>query len=322
MSMLEVHKQARKNKVQVRFHEFKCTYKKDSKVIYGFCEGVDDLSFYRGPIESCLNDNWTIQLWEVGGVDNVVELFGKLDWRTYDKSQVIFFIDRDLTEFTDAKLPDERNVYITDNYSIENDVVNWNTCDRILTEILGFNALSIDEKREVRNVFEAELSSFIDQMVPVMSSIVSWRKKARKACLNDIYMKHLFEIKKGRLKSVSRPKQCQDVIEYIHKQCDLVVDADYDMAEGCVDFCTNSRHMKFTRGKYLLWFLAEFCLSVHRDCLQMPIIQSVASQPKNSASFSHSSAVILISSRFRTPVSLKGFLSHTVEVYVTQKEAA
>lgn len=322
MSMLELHKQAIKNKAQIRFHEFKCAYKKESKIIYGFCEGKDDLSFYRGPIENCLTDNWTIQLWEVGGVDKVVELFGKIDWRTYDKTQVVFFIDRDLTEFTGVKLPKESNIYITNNYSIENDVVNWNTCERVLTEILGFNALSLDEKSEIKKLFDAELSSFIDQMVPVMSWIISWRKNARKACLNDIFMKHMFGIRKGVLSCISNPKQCQDFKEYIHKQCNLDVDVNYDIATGCVEFQDDSRHLKFTRGKYLLWFLAEFCLSIHRDCLQLTIIKSVTTQPKNSTNFSHSCAVILISSRFRVPMSLKDFLSHTVEAYVARREVA
>ena len=317
MSMLELHKQARENKVQIRFHEFKCAYEKDSNVIYGFCEGNDDLSFYRGPIESCVNDNWDIQLWEVGGGDNVVELFGKIDWRTYDKSQVIFFIDRDLTEFTGVKLPNENNMYVTDNYSIENDVVNGNTCVRVLTEILGLSALSLDEKKAVKNLFDKELLIFVDQMVPVMSWIISWRKNTRKVCLNDIFMKQMFEVKKGVLIPVSNPKQCQDVKEYIHKQCNLDIDAGYDIIKGCVEFRDKNRHLKFIRGKYLLWFLTEFCLSIHRDCLQMPIIKSISTKPKNTTNFSQSCAIILISSRFRAPESLKTFLCNTVELCVS-----
>lgn len=146
MSMIETHKQPRKSLVQIRLHEFKSTYKKGNKVIYGFCEGKDDYSFYRSPIESCLSGDWSIQFWNVGGVDNVLELHHKFDWRTYNNSQILFFIDRDLAEFTGFKLPDEENIYITDNYSIENDVVNSNTCERVLTEVLGFSDLTITDK--------------------------------------------------------------------------------------------------------------------------------------------------------------------------------
>ncbi|WGK70380.1 DUF4435 domain-containing protein [Candidatus Haliotispira prima] len=319
--MLELHKKALESKVQICLHKFKCNYKRDSKVIYGFCEGKSDLSFYKGPIGSYVDNNWEIELLEVGGFDNVVELFGKIDWRTYDKSQVVFFIDRDLTEFTGVKLPNESNVYITDNYSIENDVVNWNTCERVLTEILGFTALSVDDKTEIKDLFNVGLTSFIKEMVPVMSWIVSWQKKKRKAYLKNIEMKHLFKIKEGELKPVLRPGKQKNVTEYIHRQCSLEIDAGYFIEGGCAEFCEKDRHLKFTRGKYLLWFLTEFCLSVHRDCLEMPIIKSVTTQPKNSTNFSHSRAVIDISTRCRAPESLKKFLSGTVKVYVAQKDA-
>lgn len=322
MDMLEVHKKSRDNKAQIRFHEFKSTYQNDSKVIYAFCEGKDDLSFYRSAIENFLCDNWTVQMWEVGGIDNVVELHNKFDWRTYNNSQIVFFIDRDLTKFTGVKLPNKKNMYITDNYSIENDVVNWNTCERILTEVLGLSCLSIEEKDMLKKLFGAELSHFVDQMVPIMSWIIEWRRCKHKACLKDIFMNHLFRLEKGELKSVPKPKRYQDATEYIHKQCNLIVDRNFDLTQGCNEFRTGNRHKKFTRGKYLIWFLTEFCLSIHRDCLQIPFIKSTSTQPRNMSNFSHSCAIIIISSRYRVPRYLRDFLKDTVESFVQQREAA
>lgn len=322
MDMLEVHKQARANPVLICFHEFKSTYRKSDKTIYAFCEGKDDLSFYRSAIEGSLNDDWNVHMWEVGGVDNVIELYSKFDWRRNDKSQIIFFIDRDLTKFTGAMLPIKENIYITDNYSIENDVVNWNTCERILTEVLGFDSLSLAEKNELKQVFNTSFSAFVEQLVPIMSWVIHWRKNKHKTCLNDIYMKHLFRIDQGLLKSIAKPKQCQDITEYIHKQCQLNIDQCYDLAAGCADFCTDNGHKRFTRGKYLLWFLVEFCLSIHKDCLKMLSIQSISTKPKCRVSFSHSNAIIIISSRFRVPKSLKCFLGDTVGSFIKKLEAA
>jgi DNA-binding ferritin-like protein (Dps family) len=322
MDMLEEHKQARKNKVQIRLHEFKSTYRKTSRIIYAFCEGKDDITFFKSAIEGSLVDDWTVHLWEVGGVDKVIQLYGKFDWRRYDKSQIIFFIDRDLAEFTGVNLPNEKNVYITDNYSIENDVVNWNTCERILTEVLGFNNLSLVEKNKLKQLFNTELSKFTDQMVPIMSWIVKWIKSGQKACLDNISMNHLFILQCGSLKSVAKPKQCQDATEYIHKQCNLPIDPNYDFTAGCAEFCIDNRHKRFTRGKYLLWFFVEFCLSIHKDCPQIKIIQTISTKPKNKVNLSQSNAIILISSRFRVPSSLKDFLRDTVESFVKKWETA
>ena len=321
MDMVEVHKQARANQALICFHEFKSTYRKTDKIIYAFCEGKDDLSFYRNAIEEGLNDGWNVHMWEVGGVDNVIELYSKFDWRSYVQSQIIFFIDRDLTEFTGVRLPNKKNIYITDNYSIENDVVNWNTCERILTEVLGFNSLSLAQKAEISKVFMTELAKFIVKMVPIMAWIVHWRKCEKKAYLNEIRMDHLFNIQKCRLKSVANLKRCKDIIEYIHKQCKLNVDQQYDLTAGCAEFCKDNRHKRFTRGKYLIWFLVEFCLSIHRDYLELPGLQLI-SKSKNKVNFSNSNAIVLISSRFRLPSSLKDFISNTVKSFVKLRETA
>ncbi len=318
--MIEEHKQARSNKAQIRFHEFKTTYQKNSKVIYAFCEGKDDLSFYKGAIENVLTENWTVHIWEVGGVYNVIGLHKKLDWRKYNSAQVVFFIDRDLTEFTNEKLPNKKNIYITNNYSIENDIVNWNTCERTLTEVLGLSDLSSEEKDALKELFEEEFLNFSDQMVPIMAWIIKWRRCGHRSCLNAILMQDLFKIKQGKLESIAHPKRFQDTTAYIHKQCNLTIDKDYELRAGIAEFRTEDRHKKFIRGKYLLWFLVEFCLSIHRDCLQMSIIKSISTpKPKNVANFSHSSAMFLISPRCKAPQSLKKFLKNTVTLFIEKK---
>ena len=321
MNMLKIHKEAREDLVLTELHNWMFNCKTDGRIIFGFCEGKDDISFYKGPIEGLLNENWEIHLRHVGGASKVLALYDKLDWREYNKKQIIFFIDRDLTEFTGVKLPNKENIYITDNYSIENDVVNSNTCERVLTEILGFSDLTLDEKKEIKKLFDRELIRFIDQMVPIMSLIVHWHKNGHKASLKNICMDHLFEIKEGVLENIPHPKQYQDVFEYIHKQCNLSVDKKYDPKKGSSDFRHNNRHKKFTRGKYLLWFLTEFCLSVHRDCLRMPTI-SITCRPKNHTNLSQSNAIVLISSRFRMPDTLKKMLKTSVGCYVAKMDAA
>lgn len=159
-------------------------------------------------------------------------------------------------------------------------------------------------------------------MVPIMSWIVHWRRNGLKASLNDICMNHLFKIEKGKLKSINSVKGHKETTTYIHSQCKLTVDANYNTRKGCSEFRERNRHKKYTRGKYLLWFLCEFCLSIHKDCLKIATIQSIKTQPKNSANLSHSNAMVLISSRFRVPESLNKFLQNTVKCYIARKEAA
>ncbi len=321
MTMKKILKQSREERALICFHEFISTDKTGHK-IFGFCEGMADLSFYKGVTESRVSNNWEIQFWEVGGQRHVLELHKKLRQKKYNNKQVVFFIDRDLTEFVGAKLPKEENVYITDNYSIENDMVNRNTCERVLTEVLGFNRLSPGEIEAIQILFDEALSKFFDQMIPIMSWIIHWQKKKYRSQLSHIQMNDLFEIESGVLSSIAKPTGHKNVIDYIHKKCCVDVDTNYNSKVSEAEFCNDNKHKKFTRGKFVLWFLVEFCLSVHKDYPQILDREPIKPTPKNSVNLSQSTAVTLISSRFRAPDSLKKFLRNTVECYVNQQDVA
>jgi hypothetical protein len=129
MTLIDEHRKARGNRKIVVIHEFKMRYKKECNTIYGFVEGKDDIDFYTGFIEKYLpNDSWKVELWQVGGKKNVIEIYSNFNWNNYIKEQVIFFIDRDLSKFVNEKDIEDQNIYITDGYSIENSIVNSGSC--------------------------------------------------------------------------------------------------------------------------------------------------------------------------------------------------
>ena len=59
MGMLDIHEAALKRSV-VAYHRFLLHYRSSARAVYGFVEGKDDPSFYRGKIESYLPDEWDI----------------------------------------------------------------------------------------------------------------------------------------------------------------------------------------------------------------------------------------------------------------------
>ena len=50
MSLISEHRKSRENHIIVFLHEFRIRYKRKGKAIYGFVEGKEDPSFYRGII--------------------------------------------------------------------------------------------------------------------------------------------------------------------------------------------------------------------------------------------------------------------------------
>jgi len=321
MSLISEHRKTRENRSQIALHEFKIRFKKNSNAIYGFVEGKDDPCFYLGFIENCIPDDWHIELWDVGGKDGVLDVYSKFDWRSFRKNQVLFFVDRDLSIFTKESIPNEMNIFVTQNYSIENDIVNPDTCDRILREVCGFSQLEYDKSDKIKTHFDEQLEYFQKSLIPVMSNIIIWRIDNKKACLNDIYMKHIFKINNGILSAISRPKNKDNLVLYIHDQCNLEITKRNSVAKITREFEEKKHYKKYIRGKYLLWFLVEFCLSIYKDCKTLSFIE-IEKKPKMVTTLSQSNAIILIATRCKIPLPLKTFFENTIEKYVALKKAA
>ena len=49
----------------------------------------------------------------------------------------MFLVDRDFHDLAPEEIPEDVNVYVTDGYSIENSLVNGDTCERVLTDVCG-----------------------------------------------------------------------------------------------------------------------------------------------------------------------------------------
>lgn len=313
MTMIQIHQEALEG-ISPVFHEFLARYQSGHKSVYGFVEGKDDLSFYKGFINHAIPPEWQVDLWRAGNKDKVMAIHSCFDWDRFPIKQIAFFIDRDLADLMDYNSPDDINVYVTDNYSIENDVVNLETCDRLLTEVCNLTEITPDQKDQILALFEEEKKKFLEDLIPIMAWIIFWRKSGKSPCLNDILMKHLFAFAAGRIQTIENPKNENGALEYIHSQCSINFDTTVDISPVEQEFRADGNYLRFTRGKYLFWFLIEFALSVHRDINH--IIPSITKSPKMNVSMSQTNGVVLIAPRARIPGSLKEFLQRTYCAYI------
>lgn len=306
MTMLEIHKQALSGE-QTLYHEFLSRYKGAAKCVYGFVEGMEDPSFYRGAIQNYLGQDWIVEMWLVGNKEKVIRLYKTLDWRRFKREKVLFFIDQDLSPFLGETLPKADNVYVTDKYSIENDIVGRHTCDRVLTEVCNLNVVPKNEMSQILDLFDDQLTTFQENMVPVMVQIISWKRCKLRPNLDNIEMKHMFQVKAGKLGVNPTPKGLPNWREYIHNRCGIKLATDPGMDDIEAEFRASDGPRKFIRGKYQLWFMVEFVLSVRNDVSSFSA--SVQSAPKMHVSLSIPNAIIIIGPRAQIPESLDLFLN-------------
>jgi transcriptional regulator len=312
MSMLKVHKKALTDN-QSLLHEFLLRYNKAAKRVYGFVEGQEDPSFYRGAIDNYMPVEWDVDLWPAGNKSKVLQLYEEFDWHRFDKKEVMFFVDRDLSDFLNETIPAQINIYVTDKYSIENDIVNRRTCDRVLSEVCKLSSLRKKEKERILDLFDKQLKVFQKKMVPIMSWVIYWKRNGRNPALDNINMKHLFIIERGRVRSISKPKNCISQKEYIHKQCNITCKRGRELKKIVDEFCDGQGKEKFVRGKYILWFFVEFVVSVSTNISYFS--RTITTAPKMNISLNQSSAIVLIAPRAFYPKSLRFFLDNTCVSY-------
>lgn len=312
---LDTAKEESPNTVYIEFLQ---NYKKYSNVCYGFVEGKDDPCFYRGMVEHSIPSTWKVDLYKAGNKQKVLSLYTVFDWDRFDKRQILFFIDRDLSTILDETLPDETNIYITDGYSIENNVVDINTCDRILCEIYGFHNENKDEIAKILDCFNEQLLDFKISLIPIMSNIIHWKKEGIKANYQNFKLKDTHKIEKGKLHlKHDRTK----ILEILYTQSGVDLEC---CQEDCILqieklYTENNDYQDVTRGKFVLWFLVEFCESVYKEYADLDFA-SISKPQKKGVNLSEANAILQAAPRCRIPSSLLSFLKNTIIPFIQEKE--
>ncbi|MBF0564775.1 MAG: DUF4435 domain-containing protein [Nitrospirae bacterium] len=312
MNMKDIHDVAKQSE-RIYRHVFLQKYNKSAKIVYGFVEGKDDPSFYKGIIDNLLLPfEWHIEITIVGNKEKVLNVHKLFDWTRFPKKRIIFFVDRDLSEILKEPIPDEMNIYITDNYSIENDMVNRYTCGRVLEEVCNITELAHNEKECILSKFDEQLEIFGREMSLIMAWIIYWKRNNLKPELDKIEMNKLFVFNTGQLVKCSNPIPINNV-KTIHELCEIDFNSNCDITEALADFNKADGVKRFIRGKYLLWFLVEYVLSIRQSIDRFS--SSYKKPPTMTSNLHHKNAIIMIAPRVKAPASLRNFLEDTCIYY-------
>ncbi|WP_075633327.1 DUF4435 domain-containing protein [Rhizobium rhizosphaerae] len=311
MSMLDIH-DASLRTVNEAQHLFLLKYNKYSKKVYGFTEGKEDPSFYRSIIEPIIPDDWSVDFIRCGKRSKVIDAYNSFDWSSFQKERICFFMDRDLTDYLhEPNQISDVNIYITDGYSIENSVVTYNMCERMLIEIFNLEIASAGEQVEIEALFNRSLDFFQDSMIPLMSQILYWREQNMNAPLDNIKLSNIFDFNSGKI-SVKFNTQEMLALTATDVGAPVLGAEDYDTFRD--KFISRSDCHNFIRGKYILWFLGEFLHSVHKEAPRICV--NMSSVPKMSVSVGHKNIIVYASSRARCPKTLYDFINDNYLKYI------
>jgi len=319
MDMLEIHSSARDSFV-VAHQEFLYQWRGDDKIVYGFVEGRDDPSFYRGFISGILPDEWKVKLIISGNKNNVFKVFDAMDWSRFPKKRLCFFVDRDLSIFLDEETRSEDNLYITDSYSIENEAVNFETMEVVLSDVFGINDLNPTEIDSIRNLFEDSLGAFVESVAPVMAQILIWRRAGIDVSLSNIDPKEYFKFEQSHIKLKERYKSQRERIRYAARRVDAPMSDESEIAKVEREFRRLQGLEKYIRGKYLIWFFIQCIKEIHKAIPGLCPRYNRA--PKVHIDLNAVNGMMVIAPRVRCPYSLRSFLENNFVSYIKEVTVA
>lgn len=265
--------------------------------------------FYRGIIEQALPKDWDVVLIPAGSRGEVLNAYGAFDWKRFSQQRICFFVDRDLTEFVGEKTPDLANIYVTDNYSIENELAQFCVFIRVMEEVYNINGLSPADMDKLRVLFEKNKAVFGEALSEVMAQIIIWRRAGGRPALNDIRIKDYFRFNAGQLQVLPVFTDWRARVKHAADCVGLTASDAISIAACEGEFRAMKGIERFVRGKYYLWFFLECASAVHADIAS--IIGAQTTPPKLKVSVGSKNAMIFVAPRLRCPDSLRSFLKQT-----------
>jgi len=304
MAFLDQLRSARLAPVAV-MQQFVLYYRADPEGIFAFIEGADDRHFLQ----------YELQSRSQGGLANFITCNGKagvlraLDnvSRLYPAVQrALFFVDRDFDDFIAPQLARTHpQLYITDWYSIENDVVNEGALRTVFCQLgnLAGNDARLDA---IIRRFDAAHRRFAVILRRYLAAAIVFLRAGREVHLNNIDL--------GR--ALRLDPDCGPILNR-HRVADIAAMA--GLADVAIDVAATRMQMRalllprvklWLRGKFELWFFVRFVDCVSARLRGQPV-GGGRTFPRAEL-LTVGNAVQVLAGRVPYPDSLLQFLDRTV----------
>lgn len=260
MGALQKNDEALK-KANVVYHKFLGKYKPGEKQIYIFVEGDEDIAYYSNAILHNFPKLRVVKF-IAGDKEKVLELNKYINWEFYNKHQLLFFVDRDMSYWMNMHsiLPD--NVYVTDEYSIENDVVKEEYFMEYLQDLCGFATADEEELENIRELYHEKWEAFVDNSYYIMAAVAISLKHTGEHLAKEFAHERIIRIGKENIwRSEYNNQSLNDYIDQIFR-----IAPEYkEEIEILIGRFREEPQNYSVRGKWALSFLVKMIKCVVQD---------------------------------------------------------
>jgi hypothetical protein len=245
-------KAARYAPVAVR-QRFRIDYDDRSQDVYAFFESTDDATFYRTSIAQQISRNGRLRVYLCGNKQSV--------WYHYQFAEqeaklfnTVFFVDKDLDDFTGRALPVRGRIFVTDFYSVENYLCTENALLAALEQLVF---LPNDGQRyeQIINTFSRGLDKLAEELRTIFCEVIALRRSNQVVSFNDLgdSLSLCFSVDDLQLNPLA---DWQATFRHRCKyDCAGLSQEDLDYAASLL---SSKSHNEWIRGKFALWYFIQF----------------------------------------------------------------
>lgn len=221
--------------------------------VYAFFESTDDATFYRRQISDRTKQGSRLRIYLCGNKRSV--------WYHYEFAEqekklrnTLFFVDKDLDNFTDDPLPVRSRIFVTDLYSVE----NYLCTDEAVTAVLEQLIFLPDDGDDYRNIltrFRDGFEGLAMDLRPLFAEIVLLRRKNVVVSFSDFgdSLTPCFVLEDTEARSL--PNWGDTFRSRCKYDTKTLLPADIQSMEALL---STKPHHEWLRGKFALWFFIHF----------------------------------------------------------------
>jgi len=156
-------------------HQFRLLYNQNQEEYHFFFEGEEDGLFYMPEARRYVGDK-KLYTYDCGGKKNVIEVRDSVKEELYNIKNCLFFVDRDYDDILDSQVEVDENTYITDFYSIENEISNVCAARILMSDIIRISQADPEFSR-VENAISTGLLKFYRKILPLSAWIIAAKQE-------------------------------------------------------------------------------------------------------------------------------------------------
>lgn len=313
MNTLEKHDLVR-NKPNVYYHKFLDAYKQDEEKIYVFCEGNEDLGYYGHTIRN-LFPHLALKKMFVEGKNNVLQIHKYINWRTYSKNQILFFVDRDFSYWIKEPQYIDTNIYLTDQYSFENDAVCSILFVNSLEDLYGFANATSREIESIKRRYDECWIKFIENSKFIMAAVIVSFLRTNTHYAKNIEINKVIKVEHDNI-WVNCVKGT-NFQEYVYEKLLIKEDVTSEIDLLKARFEKEKEHYS-VRGKWALAFFVKMMEYVIDNGQQFAptLYTDDVKKPKRLCELHVEKAMAVLAPRICAPESLVEFVCNNVKSYL------